>query len=128
MTVRPPCASARTCKPSGRSAYRIVIISAPVRMPLPAAPFPPLNTEGDDIITDDHIKGAETGRETFPGSPGRRGGPGSDPRPGCKRGYAQGCRGNRTAGGEGDHADRPGWYPRGPAHGPAGGRRGERHA
>src|SRR5690349_7714595 len=59
MTVRLPCASARACKPSGRSAYRIVIMSAPVGMPPAAACFPPLNTEGDEIITDDHIVALE---------------------------------------------------------------------
>jgi len=42
-------------------------MSAPVRMPPAAAPFSPLNTEGDEIITDDHIMTAETGGAS-PGS------------------------------------------------------------
>src|SRR5947209_8646045 len=60
MIVRLPRASARACKPSGRSAYRMVIMPAPVRMPPAPASLPQMNTEGDDIITDDHIMRGET--------------------------------------------------------------------
>src|SRR6266566_4734530 len=111
MTVRLPRASARACKPSGRSAYRMVIMSVPVRMPPAPASLPQMNTEGDDIITDDHIMRDETGAGAAAGIAGPR------------RGYAQGgaatlkvvaaAHGRR----EGDHADRPGEYPRWPAHG-----------
>src|SRR5579859_3047389 len=67
MTVCLPRASARACKPSGRSAYRMVMMSVPVRMPPAPASLPGMNTEGDNLITDDHTMRDEPG----PGRAGR---------------------------------------------------------
>src|SRR5437660_457673 len=110
MIVRLPRAAARACKPSGRSAYRMVIMPAPVRMPPAPASLPQMNTEGDDIITDDHIMRGETAAGPPPGAGGPPPWAAGPPPAGRhrgpatwlgarRRGYAQGCRSRRTAGG-----------------------------
>src|SRR6266567_4343114 len=131
MTVRLPRASARACKASGRSAYRMVIMSVPVRTPPAPASLPQMNTEGDDVITDDHIMRGETGAGAAagPGGPPPRQASLAGPRHGRPQGGAAARKAARLRSRlsrpphgrrEGDHADRPGEYPRWPAHGRAG--------